>query len=266
MEHDYINGNKRAWEQAYDHAPESYKDIVTRLRHDPRACLNRLLVDELKDVDLKEATIGQLCCNNGRELLSIGLSYEAGRMVGFELAENMVQDANRSAMELGVDATFVAGDVLRIPSTYNNTFDALFILIGAITWFHDLNLLFAVASRLLKEGGRLILVDGHPVPMMFAIEGDDEYNPDQPYTLQHSYFKDTPFVEGDGMYYMTKRSYVSLPFTSHTHPLMDILNGMITNNLSIRHVVEIDEDYLENFPELDGKGIPLTLAIHAVKS
>jgi ubiquinone/menaquinone biosynthesis C-methylase UbiE len=266
MNDNYIDTNKRAWEEAYDHAPDTYKDIVGRLKQDTTTFLNPLLMQELKEESLQGTTIGQLCCNNGRELLSIGMTYQADRMIGFDLAENMVNDANRSARQLGVNATFVASDVLRISAEYDQTFDALFILIGAITWIHDLNQLFAVVSRLLKPGGTLILIDGHPVPMMFAIEGEDEFDPSNPYALKHSYFKDTPFVDTDGMYYMTKTTYESQPFTSHTHPLMNIINALITNDLIIKHFVELDEDYLDNFPELNHQGIPLTFAIKAKRT
>jgi hypothetical protein len=47
---------------------------------------------------------------------------------------------------------------------------------------------------------------------------------------------------------------------------MNIINALITNDLIIKHFVELDEDYLDNFPELNHQGIPLTFAIKAKRT
>jgi outer membrane protein W len=61
--------------------------------------LEKALVEELINFDLKGKTIAQFCCNNERELLSL---YKMGAVygVGFDIAENQISFANMTAKKL----------------------------------------------------------------------------------------------------------------------------------------------------------------------
>ena len=55
-------------------------------------------------------TIGQFCCNNGRELLSLVKCGRAKKGIGFDIAENQVAFANEKAKELNlpsIDDAFI---------------------------------------------------------------------------------------------------------------------------------------------------------------
>lgn len=81
--------------------------------------------DILKEIDTEGKVIGQFCCNNGRELLSLVKSGKALKGVGFDIAENQVDFANKKAEELALDCSFVAANIYDIDDQYKEKFDAV---------------------------------------------------------------------------------------------------------------------------------------------
>lgn len=90
---DYIKNNKGAWEEAFDHRRQNWGDDNYKSLIDVELpFLNADVVNELRKIDLKGKTIGQFCCNNGRELLSM-MQLNPSSGVGFDIAENIVVTA-----------------------------------------------------------------------------------------------------------------------------------------------------------------------------
>lgn len=258
--------NQEAWNEAYVKSPKSYKDIAHRLMADPTQFLTQRLMKHLDKVSLRGHHIAQLACNNGREVLAILKHYGADKATGFDISKAMVADANQTAQLLNLDAQFISTNLYDIDTSYDHTFDDIFMMIGAITWFDDLAKLFKIVSSLLKPKGHFYLLDGHPITGMFAFEGEEGFDSNNPEKLVYSYFKKDPFIETDGMYYMTKKTYESHPFISFSHTFQDIIQGLIDANLRLMVFEEGNENMLENFPDLDGKHVPLIFYIDAIKS
>jgi hypothetical protein len=108
----YIQGNKAAWEEAFEQrSPEWGADVLARLRDERYPFLRPELIAEVERIDWRGKTAGQFCCNNGRELLSI-VRQGAQEGIGFDLAENQVEFANRVARALDAPCTFIASDIL----------------------------------------------------------------------------------------------------------------------------------------------------------
>lgn len=258
--------NKLAWEQAYDKSPSSYKDIELTLKENPEKFLNPLVIEALKPYDLKGKSAAQLACNNGREILGLQRVYGLDNVVGFDIAKNMIESAHTTAKKLNLHAQFVETDILDISHDYDQKFDFVFVMIGALCWFEHTSELIGIASRLLKKEGHLIIVDGHPTSLMFAFEDEPNYDPNNPYALQNDYFKKTPFIDNSGMYYMTHSEYESNPFISFSYTFEDIILACIKHDLVIRNFKESNLNLLENFNELDQKHIPLTFMLDALKN
>ena len=262
---DYIKSNKEAWEEAFEKRSKEWgADICTRLENEPYPFLEKELIEEIKEIDFTNKTISQFCCNNGRELLSI-MKFGAKQGVGFDIAENMVSWANETAKKTNTDCNFVASDILAIDKKYCNSFDVIFITIGALTWFEDLNLLFQKISLCLKAGGILIINEVHPITNMLGMPGEDNYDEMSPNKLVNSYFKEEPWIENSGMGYITKSSYKSKTFTSYSHTLSGIINSLSANRIFISKFREFDYDISSCFGELNNQGIPLSYIMIAKK-
>ena len=262
----YHSSNKMAWEEAYANRKSGWGDDLTaRLRSEPHPFLEKALLEELAACDLKGKTIAQFCCNNGRELLSL---YKQGAEcgVGFDIAENMVFAANEAAKQLQYNCSFIATDILDIGDAYHQRFDVLFITIGAITWFEDLNAFFAQAARCLKTGGRLVIHEAHPLTGMLAMKGDGNFDPAAPANLVNSYFKPDPWIETNGMGYLSDpaKEYQET-FYSYSHPFDKILSAILQSGLQLRKIKEFERDISGSFVHLSDKGIPLSYLLVAHK-
>ncbi len=263
---DYIAGNKEAWEEAFELRDASWgKDIAKRVKLEDYPFFNKDTVKVLRKYDMTGKTIGQFCCNNGRELLSLVKSSGAVKGVGFDIAENQVTFANDRAKELGLPCEFIAVNVLEIDEQFTDAFDFVLITIGALCWFKDLRKLFQVISRCTKNGGTLIINELHPFTGMLAAPGEEEFIKDHPTECRYSYFE-KEWAGNKGMQYITKKSYDSKTFTDYSHPLSDIISSLCENSLLITGMQEFDYDISETFGTFDHLGFPLSMILEAKKA
>ena len=90
----YIEGNKEAWEEAFDKRDASWgANITERIQKEVYPFFEKEMVDILRTVDTEGKVIGQFCCNNGRELLSLVKSGKAANKEGDHL--RMVESDRR---------------------------------------------------------------------------------------------------------------------------------------------------------------------------
>ncbi len=266
MDHpeDYIQGNKEAWEEAFDRrSPDWGADIIQRVRTEKLPFLRRELMAELEQLGLSGRTVGQFCCNNGRELLSI-VAQGARAGIGFDIAENQVQFANGIAAALNLPCTFVAKDILEIDASYDDRFDLLLVTIGSLCWFKDLSLFFNKVARCTRQDGVVLVNEQHPVANMLAIPGEENYDEHWPGNLVNSYFQNT-WIESSGMPYITGKPYASKTFTSYTHPLSDVVTAAIESGLRVCKLQEFDRDLSGDFASVEDKGIPLSYILRMMR-
>ncbi|MDD3920884.1 MAG: class I SAM-dependent methyltransferase [Eubacteriales bacterium] len=261
----YIQGNKEAWEEAFDMRQASWgADITERVRNEAYAFFNQDTIQVLQRYPLKGKTVAQFCCNNGRELLSLVNTVKAKAGIGFDIAENMVCFANEKAQELKLPCSFVAANVLDIDDSYTGLFDAVLITIGALCWFRDLKAFFAIVSKCMKKGGVIIINEQHPMFNMVAMEGDEAFDAAHPMNFVFSYF-DHVWISNSGMDYITGKSYASKTFTDYTHTVSDIIGAMCANQMVITNMQEFQYDISGGFEHLNNKGFPLSLIIEGRK-
>lgn len=204
-------------------------------------------------------TIAQFCCNNGRELLSI-MQLNPVHAVGFDIAENIIEQAKETARQIGENGCdFIACDILKIDDSYCESFDFVFFTIGAITWFENLELLFKKVSRCLKQNGIMFINDFHPFMNMLPMPGESTFEADHLNQVAYSYFRKEPWIENNGMSYITPE-YDSKTFTSFSHTLSDIINSAIRSGMTITKLNEYNDDV--GLTEIyNGKDYPLSFIL-----
>jgi len=262
---DYIKENKKAWEEAFNNSSKEYtKKTEDLLNNHPKQLFTSKVNNLLAQLASKDKVLGQFCCNNGRETLA-SLAYGFHESVGFDIAGNMVDYGNRLASELSLNSRFFETDILEIDSTFEDMFDVGLMTVGAISWFKDLKELFRSIHKTLKVGAHIIIEDMHPVTSMLAAKSEKEYDANHPSLIVYDYFKKTPWVEVEGMGYMTGKNYQSETFTSYSHPMMEIINGLIDTGFEILFLEENNVDQSNMFGQLNQSMIPLTFVLHAKK-
>ena len=261
----YIEGNKAAWEEAFENRDASWgADITDRIRNEQYPFFNKETRDVLRSMDTEGKVIGQFCCNNGRELLSFVKSGKARKGVGFDIAENQVAFANEKARELDLPCEFEAVNIYDIDDRRKEQFDVLLITIGALCWFDDLERFFAVAAKCMKPGAEIVINEQHPCTNMLASEGEEAYDPEHRTERIYSYFEHE-WTGNDGMYYITRKKYHSKTFTDFTHSMSEIMTGMCGNGIVITGLKEFDYDISGGFAGIDRSGYPLSMIIQGRK-
>ncbi len=262
----YIEGNKAAWEEAFENRDASWgADITERVLTEDFPFFNEDTKSVLKKCHTEGAVIGQFCCNNGRELLSLVKSGKAKKGVGFDIAENQVAFANEKAKELCLPCTFEAVNIYDMDERYREQFDLVIITIGALCWFADLKRFFKVVSKCMKPGAAIVINEQHPCTNMLAAEGEELFDPEHRMECHYSYFEHE-WTGNEGMYYMTQKSYRSKTFTDYTHPLSEIVSGMCSNGIVVTGLQEFDYDISDGFSSLDRSGFPLSMIIQGQKA
>jgi SAM-dependent methyltransferase len=257
--------NKIAWEEAFNNRSENFdKTLLETIVKNPKKLFTPAIDELFSQINTNSKTLGQFCCNNGRETLA-ALSYGFKKVIGFDIAENMMNFANEIAALNTMNASFYATDLLALDDTHINQFDVGLFTVGALCWFEDLNEVFKTVSKTIKNGGLLIIEDMHPFGNMMAETSHEVYSKNYPKNIAFDYFKSTPWIETSGMGYMTNKTYESSVFTSYSHTLSSIINGLYNAGFIITHFEENDIDQGNIFTHLNKQGMPLTYVLKAQK-
>lgn len=260
----YINNNKAAWEEAFEHRTKGWGDDNDKLlKKEPLYFFHDDIKAELRKLDLKGKSAAQFCCNNGREILSL-VQEGIKNGVGFDIAENIIEQAKITAQNAEIkNCDFVACNILEIPEEYNQQFDLIFFTIGAITWFQDLNVLFRKVADCLKPNGFMFIHDFHPLFNMLPLPNEEEFDENNLNKLAFSYFRKEPWIETSGVGYISGE-YESKVLTSYSHTMSDIINALSNNGLMTVTLSEYDYDI--GLTEVYNKtGFPLSFYLLAKK-
>jgi trans-aconitate methyltransferase len=123
-----------------------YHEIST-----PQQAWGRRVLDRLP-LDGNERVL-DIGCGSGRLTAEIADRVPAGRVVGLDRSQSMVEKAASWLRERSPQTTVVLGDAAALP--FRRTFDAVFS--GAtFHWIHDHAALFRSIITALRPGGRLI--------------------------------------------------------------------------------------------------------------
>jgi SAM-dependent methyltransferase len=230
---DYTAANRAAWDASAPHheAGADFKALLEAFRAPGFSCLDAVLSERLEALGVAGKDVAQICCNNGREILSVK-NLGAARCVGFDQSATFLDQARRLAAVGNLDCAFVAGDAYAIPARYDGAFDIVLITIGVFGWMPDLGAFFDVIARLLKPGGALLVYEQHPIMNMFEPGAAD------PMTPVNSYFKAEPFEDTGAILYDGTPDVPGETQYWFVHTLGDILTACLERGLAVEHVRE----------------------------
>lgn len=180
--------------------------------------------------------ICHLQCHIGTDTLS--LARLGARVVGVDFSQPALDAAQAFADELGLDAEWVATDVLDARAAVDKQlgadrhFDLVYTSIGTVWWLNDLDRWAAQVEALLKPGGTFYIRDGHPA--MYSI---DERRGELVSTYRY-------FANGTAQGWDVDGSYIGEGTTANTrnygypHPLSTILQALIGAGLELVWIAE----------------------------
>ena len=253
--------NKVSWEKTADlHRKLKMDGLLEKFKEPGYSLLDTYETSFLTDkINVSGKDVIQLCCNNARELLSIK-NLGANRCVGVDITEGFIQQGRELAQVANQGMDLFSMDVYDIPDSWNNSFDVVYITVGAICWLQDLNKFITLISRLLRRNGFLLMYEMHPILEMF------EPSSDQPIVPQYSYFRTDPIIEEEGYDYYDNTQKIESTSINFQHTLEEIMMDCITNGLNIREFREYPHDISNVFKQYESHGFPMSYILLAQKS
>ncbi|MBN1984184.1 MAG: class I SAM-dependent methyltransferase [Chitinivibrionales bacterium] len=256
----YTESNRDAWNEVAPLHQKFNREKLDQLFKKPGAlCLCEDSIEPLRKLPIKGKDIIHLCCNNGRELLSLK-NMGAGRCVGVDISDAAIEEAEARAKSCSIGCEYIRSDVYELPAALSNRFDLVFITIGCLCWMPDIAQFMRIAHSLLRKGGQVFIHEVHPFTEMLPIIGEPS---DDCLRIIHPYFNPEPFVDTSSMDYYGQTRYVAKTHYTFVHTLSAIFQGLINAGFVITHFSEYENDISNGFlqqEELNAK-IPLSFIL-----
>jgi len=237
--------------------------------------------------DLRGRTLLHLQCHFGLDTLA--LARRGAQVTGLDFSGKAIAAARDLARQAAIEANFVEGNVYDAAELIKARFDLVYVSWGAINWLPDIKAWARVVAAMLKPGGQLYLLEGHPFALTLDQLGAETVgadgaiglsDPSAP--LRPAY----PYFRGIGMplIFETPQTYTGDgPALKHTrthefvHSITDILTGLIEAGLTLTMYHEHDacawamwpllvegEDRLYRMPA-GAASLPLSFSLRARK-
>jgi ubiquinone/menaquinone biosynthesis C-methylase UbiE len=243
MNHDYSEANREMWNQTADvHARVALEKLLESVKAPNFTTFDEVEKTIFAQIGLKDKAVIQLSCNNARELISCKKAG-AGRCVGVDISDKFIEQGKLLARAGNVEIELVRSSVYDLSNDFDNSFDLVYVTIGALGWLQDIDAYFKIVNRLLKPGGQLFIYEMHPMLDMFDAETGLE--------IKHSYFKTEPYVVDEYPDYFDPNTIVVAPSYWFHHKLSDIIGGCLNNGLSLKHFAEYDHSLSPDRKELE---------------
>jgi len=117
--------------------------------------------------DLQGKRLCHLQCNAGQDTLS--LAARGAEVTGVDISDEAISFAAQLSIDSGIPGTFVRSDLYDwLPHAEAGSFDVMFSSYGALMWLSDLRIWGREIARILRPGGRFVIVDAHPFMMVLG--------------------------------------------------------------------------------------------------
>jgi SAM-dependent methyltransferase len=194
--------------------------------------------------DLRGRDVVHIQCHIGFD--TIALARRGARVTGVDFSRASLAKAADLAERCGVEIEWVQADATALPNSLHGGFDVAYATIGAISWIEDIGAWMRCAAATLRPGGRLVLVEIHPLYAMVQAAGEP-LRLDFPYAFDGARRFDEPgsYADPDAPVKVTAQ-------VVYGHSLGEVVNAAIAAGLRIDALHE----HLET--DLDPRGNLLT--------
>ena len=258
-----ITSNKDAWDASATLHKDTatWKTLLESVAHADFSCFDPTLTALLQAVGVAGKDVVQLCCNNGRECLSL-FGLGARRVVGVDQSRAFLQQARELAEVSPHSPEFIEGDIHHLPERVYGRFDIALVTIGVLGWMPDVALFMRHVSSTLKPGGTLVMYETHPFLEVFNPRAANPLLPDS------SYFQRDPFVLQASIVYEGQADIAGPTSYWYVHTLGSVVSGAIAAQLQIEHLQEYPhsnrEDLYDQYEHQPAQ-LPLCFTLTATK-
>jgi 2-polyprenyl-3-methyl-5-hydroxy-6-metoxy-1,4-benzoquinol methylase len=225
LEDYFFEVNKASWNHRAElHVEEEFYRLKEFIRGE--SSLNQIELELLEDISGLD--ILHPMCHFGMDSLS--MVRMGANVCGADLSDVAIEKAKNLAKRIAVEAEFINCNYYDLLDHLPKKYDLFFSSYGVVGWLPDLNEWARIAYDSLKEKGKLVLVEFHPVVWMF----DDDFN-----KIAYSYFKEE-VINTEEASYTDKESTDKKPFYSWNHSLSEVFSALLDAGFSIEDFREYD--------------------------
>jgi len=120
--------------------------------------------------DVRGKSLVHLQCNAGQDTLSFA-SQLGARVVGVDISDEAIDFATKLSAESGIAGRFVRSDVYAWLETTDERFEVVHASYGALPWISDIQRWARGVARVTAPGGRLVVIEFHPILNLFDDDG-----------------------------------------------------------------------------------------------
>ena len=120
--------------------------------------------------DLRGRDVVHIQCHVGFD--TIALARRGARVTGVDFSRASLAKAAELTERCGVEIEWVQANATALPDSLRGGFDVAYATIGAICWIEDIGAWMRSAAATLRPGGRLVLVEIHPLYAMVEAAGE----------------------------------------------------------------------------------------------
>jgi SAM-dependent methyltransferase len=169
---------------------------------------------------------------------AISLARRGARVAGADLSPAALAKARSTAERCGVELELVEADSQALPASLHGRFDLAYATIGVLCWIGDLDGWMRSAHAVLRPGGRLVLVDVHPLYMTMATV--------EPLALDFPYADDGPRrFDEEGSYADRDAKLAATASIQFGHSLGEIVTAALRAGLRVEALhehLDVDRD------------------------
>lgn len=232
---DAIDVNRRFWdERARIHGQDAYYDVEAFLRGASTLTERELALVDRAVGDVHGIDLLHMQCHFGLDTLS--WARRGAMTTGLDFSPVAIARGRELAATAGLTSTFVEGDSQSLPAELAGRFDVVFSSYGVLCWIADVDAWMSSAARAVRSGGRLVLIDIHP--LLLAFEQVDPPVLDMPYLGAEAMRFDAP-----GSYANVNAVTSANETVSFAHGLGEIVTAAVDAGFRVDEVVEwLDDD------------------------
>lgn len=260
----YLDINRVSWNvRTGVHLKSDFYDVPGFLAGNNS--LNNIELDLLGDISEKK--ILHLQCHFGQDTIS--LARMGAEVTGVDFSDAAIDVATQLAKQTNTNANFICCNIYDLPEILNEQFDIVFTSYGTIGWLPDLDKWANIIAAHLKQDGKLVFVEFHPVVWMF----DSNFE-----NITYNYFNTGAIVEKESGTYAEKNAAIHQEYITWNHSLSEVFKSLIANGFKIDNFDEYDfspyncfdkmvliDNYKFRIEKLDNK-IPMVYSIVATKN
>ncbi len=169
-----------------------------------------------------------LQCHIGCDAITMARS--GARVTGVDFSATALARLRDLAQRCGVDVATIEADSRDLPHDLDGRFDLVYATIGVLCWIDDLDAWMGGVARVLRPGGRLVLVELHPLLLM--VGSVDPLVVDSPYAFDGAHI-----YSGTGSY-ANRDADVAWTVSEYAHGLAEVVMAAERSGLRTTHLQE----------------------------